>query len=55
MTLPRRSPVHGPGITVLVGDTTVALVMLARGVEPAAARARLHAAVGHVRNALADG
>jgi N-acetylmuramic acid 6-phosphate etherase len=37
------------------GDTTVALVMLTRGVEPAAARTRLHAAGGHVRNALADG
>ncbi len=37
------------------GDTAVALVMLVRGVEPAVARARLHATGGYVRNALADG
>jgi N-acetylmuramic acid 6-phosphate etherase len=34
------------------GDTAVALVMLVRGDDPAAASARLHAAGGHVRNAL---
>jgi N-acetylmuramic acid 6-phosphate etherase len=37
------------------GDTAVALVMLVRGVEPAVARASLHAASGHVRSALSDG
>jgi N-acetylmuramic acid 6-phosphate etherase len=34
------------------GDTAVAVVMLVRGNDPAAARDRLHAAGGHVRKAL---
>jgi N-acetylmuramic acid 6-phosphate (MurNAc-6-P) etherase len=34
------------------GDTAVALVMVVRDVDPAASRDRLHAAAGHVRNAL---